>query len=63
MTPSRKFELVVEMTESANQICRAGIATRHPEYTPEEIEQAFHRILLGDALYQRVHPGRPLLDP
>jgi hypothetical protein len=54
----------VALCEFAREAGRAGIRRRHPEYTPEQVEAALHRLELDDdALFRAAWPDRPLLDP
>jgi hypothetical protein len=61
MTPAARVELAVKMSEDARAIASAGIAARHPEYTPADIRYALLRLLYGDDLFQRAWPNAPLL--
>lgn len=63
MSPSRRCELAVGMSIAARQIARAGIRSRHPEYSEDELRFALFRLLLGDALFERTWPDAPLLAP
>jgi hypothetical protein len=51
------------MSIAARQIARAGIRSRHPEYSEDELRFALFRLLLGDALFERTWPDAPLLAP
>ena len=63
LTGEEKVRMAVEMTETANQVCKQGIAHRHPNYTEEEIHYAFLRIIWGHELYAQVYPSGPFLTP
>lgn len=63
MTPAEKLAIVVEMCEESREIARGGIRARHPEYDAAEVEHALHRLLLGDALADRVWPAFAHLVP
>ena len=63
MTPAQRVEEGVRLSQLARQVMRAGIRARHPEYTPEQVEEALARLLWGDDLYRKAKPGRELLDP
>ena len=52
--------MAVEMTEAVHSISRAGIVSRHPEYSAEAVQLAFVRILLGDDVFTAALPGRPI---
>jgi hypothetical protein len=55
--------MAVEMTEEVHAICRAGIARRHPSYSPEEVQTAFVRLVLGDELFFAACPNAMPLAP
>lgn len=61
MGPQRRIAAAVEMSEAAFEIARAGIRSRHPEYTPEDVESAELRLRLGDDLFRAAYPSRPQL--
>jgi hypothetical protein len=63
LTGVQRAEMAAEMTHDARQLCRDGIAYRHPEYSSSQIHLAFVRLLLGDDLFQASHPGVTLLAP
>jgi len=63
MTVAQRFARVVELAETGRELARAGIRGRRPEYTEAEVESAMLRMLLGDDLYRRAWPSRPVLDP
>jgi hypothetical protein len=60
---SRRAQLAARMSEDTRRVTRAGIQSRHPEYTPEEVELALRRLLYGDDVFRRAWPGRALLTP
>lgn len=63
LTGQERVRMAVEMTESAHQITRQGISARHPDYSPDDVQVAFVRLLLGEKLFVAANPGRPLLAP
>jgi hypothetical protein len=63
MTPAERFAHTARLCEDARQLARAGIRARHPEYTPEHVERALRRLLLGDELVRRAWPDAPLVRP
>lgn len=60
---TRRAQLAAELSSDARRLSRAGIRSRHPAYTDEEVELALRRLLYGDDLFCRAWPGRPLLAP
>jgi hypothetical protein len=62
MTPSRKVEVAVELSEAVMTMAADGIRSRHPDYDDEAVAWAVRRLRLGDdRLFARVWPGAPLL--
>ena len=58
-----RVALLAEMSEQAREITRAGIRSRHPDYTEEQVHHAFARLILGDGLYREAFPGHELVSP
>ena len=63
MTFAQRFRQTLSMAELGRELARTGIRRRHPEYSAEQVESAMLRMMLGDDLYRRAWPARPLLDP
>lgn len=63
MQPSERFAQTARLCEDARELARAGIRSRHPDYSPAEVEHALRRLLLGDELVRRAWPTLPLLRP
>ncbi len=62
MTPQRRVEVAVEMTEEAMAIAAAGIRDRHPDYNESLVAWAVKRLRLGDDdLFRAVWPHAPLV--
>ena len=53
----------LSLAETSRDLARAGIRQRHPEYSADEVESAMLRLVLGDDLYRRAWPSRPVLAP
>jgi len=58
-----RARLAGRLSEETRQISRAGIRSRHPGYSDEDVDHALRRILYGDDLFRRVWPKSPLLTP
>ncbi len=58
-----RLELAMRMSDEARDLTRAGIAARHPDYTPDDVEHALRRMLLGDDLFRAAWPKAPVLEP
>jgi hypothetical protein len=57
MPASRRLAIALELTESLLQETAAGVRSRHPEYTEDEVRLAVIRQSLGDELFRQVYPG------
>jgi hypothetical protein len=57
MPPLRRFELALEMGETARSLSAAGVRSRHPDYTEEQVRLAVIRLRLGEELFHKVYPG------
>jgi hypothetical protein len=63
MGGTARLGVAFELSETVKQIACAGIRHRHPEYTDDQVFQAWARLKLGDALVRAVWPHRELVDP
>jgi hypothetical protein len=63
MSPARRVEIGMEMSEEAFDIAAAGISTHHPDYDKTQVSWALRRLRLGDRLFRAVWPDAPLLAP
>jgi len=57
MSPERRLEIAFEMTETLRSIVAAGVRSRHPEYSEQQVKLAMIRLWLGDELFRKVYPG------
>lgn len=53
----------MRLSQLAREFMRAGIRSRHPAYSPWQVEEALARMLWGDDLYRRARPSYDLLEP
>jgi hypothetical protein len=56
MPPSRRLELALEMSDEVLAITAAGVRSRHPEYTEDQVRLAVLRLSLGEELFRQVFP-------
>ena len=64
MTAAERFEQGARLCRSARELMRAGIRSRHPEYSPDQVELALLRLVLDDdELFRAARPRAPLLAP
>jgi hypothetical protein len=55
--------IMFRLNQLARDVALAGIRSRHPAYTDEQVRLAFFRLKLGDETTRRVWPDRDLVDP
>jgi len=58
MTPSEKLTRMSELTLAVSQLALAGLATRHPDESRQELLLRLARLRLGDDLVDRVYGAR-----
>jgi hypothetical protein len=46
-TPAQRAQIAVDLSEAVRQTALAGIRSRHPEYSEEEIAREFIRVVYG----------------
>lgn len=46
-----------ELSDRLRFTIEAGVRWRHPDYDESELRLATTRLMLGDDLFRRVHPG------
>ena len=47
MGPSGRFLIAAELTNAVRDLARAGIRSRHPDYSPERVDEELLRIIYG----------------
>lgn len=63
MDGRERSAVMFRLNELARQVAAAGIRSRHPDYTDEEVHLALFRLLFGDETAASVWPGKRLIDP
>ena len=63
MSGQERTAVVFRLNQFARETSAAGIRSRHPDYSDEQVRFALFRLLLGDDLTSKVWPGRGLVDP
>ena len=63
MGAGRRAQLAARLSADVRRLSRAGIRSRHPAYTDEDVELALRRLLYGDDLVPPRVAGLPLLAP
>jgi hypothetical protein len=57
LSPERRLELACEMSNNLREVSVSGVRSRHLEYSDEQVRFAVARLMLGDELFRKVHPG------
>ncbi len=52
-----RAELTFQLCDNLRQITKAGIRHRHPDYTDQQVTQAYLRLILEPELFQQVFPN------
>ncbi len=60
-TGAQRLRMAFQLSEDVRAISRAGIRSRHPDYSEQELTWALNRLMLGDELFQQAWPDAPLL--
>ena len=63
MTGAERVDVAFRLSAMAREVSAAGIRSRHPAYSDEEVRRALVRLVHGDTLARAVWPDHPLLDP
>jgi hypothetical protein len=63
MTGAQRTGVVFRLNALARETSSAGIRSRHPGYSDDDVKRALFRLMHGDALTRAVWPSQPLLDP
>lgn len=56
-----RLRMTIQLSEDVREISRCGIRARHPGYSPQEVEWALRRLILGAALFHAAWPAAPML--
>lgn len=56
MSPSRRLELALRMSDSLRDVVASGVRCRHPGFNEEQVRLAVIRLSLGDQLFRQVYP-------
>ncbi len=56
-----RLRMAIQLSEEVRELSRCGIRSRHGNYSPEQVEWALRRLVLGDELFRAAWPHAPLL--
>jgi hypothetical protein len=57
MGPTGRLKLTMDLCDNLRNITKAGIRHRHPDYTEQQITQAYLRLILEPELFQQIFPN------
>jgi hypothetical protein len=63
MTPRQRYELAVDLSDTARLLSLDGIRARHPEYDVMTAVRALFGLLHGRELHAKVWPGLAVPSP
>jgi hypothetical protein len=58
-----RVAIMFRLNETVRRLAMAGMRARHPDYSDAQVQQAYARLVLGDAVVRAVWPDRALVDP
>jgi hypothetical protein len=60
---AERMAIAFRLSDAVKRLAISGIRQRHPDYADAQVQQAFARLRLGDALVRAIWPDRALVDP
>jgi hypothetical protein len=63
MGGAARLSIAFQLTETVRRLALAGIRARHPDYSDEQVFQAWARLKLGDDIVRAIWPHCSLVDP
>jgi hypothetical protein len=57
MPAERRLRMALQMSDAIRRVSAEGVRSRHPEYTPRQVELAVIRMMVGEELFRRAYPG------
>lgn len=52
-----RAKLTLQLCDNLREVTKAGIRHRHPDYTEQQVTQAYLRLILDNELFQEIFPG------
>jgi hypothetical protein len=56
MSPARRMEIALQMSDEVRSLTREGIVRRRPEYSHDEVSRALIALLFGKELARSIWP-------
>jgi hypothetical protein len=57
LSAEQRGRLMVDIIEFVNAVSAAGVRSRHPDYSDEQVRMAVIQMRLGEGLFKKVYPG------
>jgi hypothetical protein len=58
MPPWRRLRAALEMGDLVRRLSEAGVRSRHPEYSEEQVRLAVLPLSMGEELFRKAFPGK-----
>ena len=55
--PTGRLKLTMDLCDTLRNITKSGIRHRHPNYTEQQVTQAYLKLILDKTLFEEVFPG------
>ena len=56
MSFETRLTMTLEMSQGLREICAAGVRSRHPDFTDEQVKYAVIRLCIGPELFRKAYP-------
>lgn len=56
MTPERRLQLAIELTQTSRKLLATGVRQRHPEYDDAQVRLAVIRLTIPEKLFLAAYP-------
>ncbi len=56
MSPARRLQVAMELTQLSRKLMAAGVRLRHPEYNEEQVRLAAIRLTISEKLFLAAYP-------
>ena len=58
LSGEERFSMTIELSNNLQAISKFGIQQRHPEYTQQQIVQAYLKLILKKSLFNKIFSGK-----
>jgi len=60
---AERMRIALRLSAMTRELAIAGIRSRNPEYSHDQVRRAYMRLMHGDDVAQRIWPDQPLIQP